>query len=196
MCGFFNSNKNRIAVTSRGNKRSYQGQNRRIVQSMMYDNRTKTQKPVTEEVYVTKKQAEAMDLGFTGYSLKYGNMMLIGDIDAMLPDCRFEHAQYNNLLTNGVFEGIGADKIGLVYSPKFKKFLYLALNDNYTIGILFKNENYNELPNVPDIDNLDPRIEIRENANRLLYTVFYESEILDLTSNPIMHYGINEVFTK
>lgn len=192
--GFFSSNKNRIAVTARGNKRSYQGQNRRIMQSVVYDNRTGKTKPVTEEIYVTKQQAEAQDLGLTGYSLKYGDILILGDIEHIIPNWKHDiHPDIHNLVSNGVFEGIRADKIGIIYSHKLKKFLTLALNDDYSIYILFKSD---QTPNNIDLELLSPFLEIKENANRLLYAIYYNSEILDLCQNPILNFRITEVFRK
>lgn len=188
--GYFNSNKNRIAVNSRGNRRSYQGQNRRIIQSMIYDDRTQSNKYVEQEVYLTKKQAEAIDLGFTAYSIKYGDIMLIADPRYMLP---IENIQDHHIVKNKVFENIRADKIALIYSPKWKQFLFVVLNNDYSIYVL---ERLDQCPNHIDLDNLHPNIEIKEHSNRLIVSVYYESEVLDLTYNPVLNYGIMEVFKK
>lgn len=198
--GFFNSNRNRaanIAVSRRGNMRSPQAQNRRIVKTMMYDNKTHKTKEVSNEIYITKKQAEAQELGFLGYSLKYGNVMLIGNIEDILPD--YKDDQYNNVIRNNVFEGIKADKLGIVYSPKKKQFMIIGLNDDYSSSILFKNEDINQLPNIEniDLDNIEyTNLQIIENANRLLNSVYNRIDILDLTSNPILVYDVKEIFKK
>lgn len=188
--GYFNSNKSRF--TSRGNKRSYASMNRRMLRSMTYDNTTHRYKEVEEEVYVTKKQAEAIDLGFLGYSLKYGDVIIIGDPSDMLP---LQYVEDHNIVRNHVFTNIKADKIGLMYSSKLKQFLYLVLNDDYTIAILdrFDQPPINEKI---DLENLHPRIELKERANRILLSVYYHSEVLDLTQNPIIHFKSTEVFKR
>lgn len=181
---FFNSNKSRAAM--------------RRVSGNNYQRRS-SNCSVTESVYITKKQADVMDLGFTGYSLKYGDVMIIGDINYMLPDYRHDIEPDNhNIIRNDVFEGIKCDKVCLIYSPKLKKFVYLTLNDDYSIGILFKSDNYHSLPNVDniDLDNLHPNIEVKENANRLLNSIYNRIDIADLTSNPILFYRVGEIFKR
>lgn len=200
--GFFNSNKNRaanIAISRRGNVRSPQTQNRRIIKTMMYDNKTKTNKLMDQEIYTTKKQQEAIDLGFTGYSLKYQDIMIVGDIFDMLPEYKHDiDPNAHNIIRNDIFEGILCDKVALIYSPKLKKFMYIALNDNYSMAILFKETNFKDLPYIErfDLDNLHPNLQIIYNVNRSLVSVYYHSVIEDMTNNPILNYNILEVFKK
>lgn len=154
---------------------------------MMYDNNNN---PITkqQEVYVTKKQAEALDLGFTKYSLKYGDIMLLLDIEDILE----EYKQEQGTITNNVFDNIQCDKVGIVYSPKLKKFIYLAVNDNFTCYIIFQDI----LPNFEDInlEHLPVNAQIMDQANRRMSSVY--KYIHDLTTNPIFQMTVNEVFKK
>ena len=190
-------------MTSRGRTRSPVSQNKRILREMTYKNvngaRIPTGKYQETVVTVTKKQLEAEQLGFTAWSLKHQDIMILGDIEYMLPQYKHDiNPDTHNIVRNDMFEGIKADKIGLVYSPKLKKFLYLGLNDDYTISILFESADYKELPNSEyiDLDNLHPNVQIIENANRLLSAVYNVYEVYSFTSNPITIYKINEVFKR
>lgn len=199
MCGFFNSNRNRqasIAINSRGRMRSTRSQNRRIVKTMMYDNKTKQNKEVEQEIYVTKQQSDAMDLGFTGYSLKHQDILILGDPEDILP---IEFLDDHFVVRNHVFSNIKCHKVGLFYSLKRKLFMILGfVNDEPLITVLFKSQNYHDLSHKVDLDNLFPTIEIKENVNRLICSIYNtkDHEILDLTDNPVIHYGINEIFKK
>jgi len=181
--GFFNSNKS-----------AYRQIRRQAKYGRMFNNGAQGG---GNTVYISKKEQEKIDLGFTGYSLKYGNVMIVGNLEDMLPQFQYDIDPDNHtLLNNGIFEGIRCDKIALVYSPKLKKFVYLALNDNYECYILFKSDNYYDLPNISDIelDNLHPNFQIVENVNVLLNTVY--KYIHDLTSNPLLQYKVAEVFKR
>ncbi len=195
MCGFFNSNKSRssISVSRRGNMRSPQAQNRRIIKTMMYDNKTKTNRLMDTEIYVTKKQQEALELGFVGYSLKDGDKAIVLDPEDIIPELTQEN---NNIIGNGVFDGINVDKIAITYSPKKKMFYYLALNANYTCFILFESKNIYDLPNIDkiDLDILPVNSQILENWNRLVNTVY--ELVHNLCQNPIMVFKINEIFKR
>jgi len=198
--GFFNSHKSRM--TRRGNTRSVLGQNKRMLREMTYKNVNGARIAngyQDIEVTVTKKQAEILDLGFTGHCIKNGDMMILGDASDMLPNYQHDiDPDAHNIIRNDVFEGIKADKIGLVYSPKLKQFLYLGLNDDYTISILFKSDNYHDLPNTEniDIDNLHPNMQVIPNINTMLNTVYNVYEVYDFCQNPLIIYKINEVFRK
>ena len=200
MTGFFNSQKSRM--NSRGNTRSYRSQNRRIVRELTYTknvNGAQIAQYKDVEVNVTKKQAEAIDLGFTGYTIKYFDMMIIGDIEYMLPQYKHDiDPNSHNIIRNDMFEGIKADKIGLVYASRLKKFLYLGLNDDYSISILFESANYHDLPNVEniDIDNLHPNVEILTNINKVLTSVYNIYEVYSFVSNPLVIYKITELFKR
>jgi hypothetical protein len=184
MTGFFNSNKSAYRAIRRQSKygRIFSG-----AQGGSGSN----------NMLLTKKEQEKIDLGFTGYSIKYGNIAIVGNIETMLP--QFQHdidADNHNLLNNGIFEGIRCDKIALIWSPKLKKFMYIALNDNYECYILFKSDNYHSLPNIADIelDNMNPSFQLVENINTLMNTVY--KFIHDLTANPIIQYKTLEVFKR
>lgn len=190
--GFFNSNKNRaanIAISRRGNIRSPQAQNRRIIKTMIQDNNTNNYKPVYIERVVTAKQAEAIDLGLTKWSLKYQDVMILLDPKDILPK---EYIQNDKVVTNKVFNGIRCEKVGIVWSRKLKKFMYLAVNSNYTCYILFMDY----LPNFDNIDlnRLPSSAEIIERVNWRMLSVF--RYIHDLTVNPIFQMTSNEVFKK
>jgi hypothetical protein len=202
MCGFFSSNKNRMATTAinrRGRTRSIKGQNRRLVTNMMYDNaraadsNNRAMSTVTYIDQPTKKQQEALDLGFLGYSLKYGDIMLVLDIEDIIPEMLMGAS---NLITNGVFDNIRCDKVGIVWSPKQKTFMMLALNANYTCFVLFESKNLYELPHVIDLnmDILPVNAQILENINRLMNSVY--ELVHNMTSNPIMVYKIGEIFKR
>jgi hypothetical protein len=198
--GFFNSNKNRMASTAinrRGRSRSICGQNRRLVTDMMYDQaRLKDSMNSNTVEYIdqpTKKQQEALDLGFLGYSLKYGDCMLVLDIEDIIPEMLMGT---NNLITNGVFDNIRCDKVGIVWSPKRKMFTMLALNSDYTCFVLFESANLYELPHIIDLnmDILPVNAQILENINRLMNSVY--ELVHNMTSNPIMVYKIGEIFKR
>jgi hypothetical protein len=200
MCGFFNSNKNRMASTAinrRGRTRSIKGQNRRLVTNMMYDNaraadsNNRALSTVTYIEQPTKKQQEALDLGFLGYSLKYGDIAIILDPSDILP---YTIQENEHIIGNGVFDGIRCDKIAITYSPKKKMFYYLALNDNYQCHIIFKSNNIHELPNIGniDMDILPVNSQIIGNFNRLINSVY--EVVTDLTYNPIIYYKVRELF--
>lgn len=209
-----------IAVNSRGRPRSTNSQNRRIIKQMMYNNHTVQTQQTTDIIkntnngavgnnnyqysstvttYKTKEQIEAQELGLTAYSIKHGDVMLLGDIEYMLPMYRHDiDPNLHNVVFNNVFEGIKCDKIGYIYSQKKKQFMIIGLNDDYSSCILFKANNFKDLPNSENIDLqlLHPNIEIKENSNRLLISVYNKIPIYDLTSNPIMTYDISEIFKK
>lgn len=181
MVGFFNTARARKAIRRQA----------RYKHMFSYDSNTNT------TVELNRKQIEAQQLGFTGYSLKYGDVMVTGNIEDMIPNYQYDIDPDNhNLVTNGVFEGVRCDKVGLIYAPKLKKFIYLALNDDYTCFILFQSDNIHTLPNTEniDMDNLNVRLDILENANRMLSSVY--QYVHDLTNNPILLYKVNEVFKK
>lgn len=188
-----------MGVNRRGRFRGTASQNRRIVTDMMYDNAraadsANTSSAVTQYIeQPTKKQIEAQELGLLGYSLKYGDVMLVLDIEDILPELIMaEH----NLITNGVFDNINIDKLGIIYSPKKKMYYYLALCDNYQCHIIFKSQNVHDLPNIGNLnmDILPLNTHIVENANRLMNSVY--TTVSDLTYNPIIFYTTNELFRK
>lgn len=195
MCGFFNSNKSRssISVSRRGNMRSPQAQNRRIIKTMMYDNKTKSNRLMDTEIYVTKKQQEALDLGFLGYSLKYGDIGIVLDPSDIFPELIQEN---DHIIGNGIFDGINVDKIAITYSPKKKMYYYLALNANYTCYILFESKNVHDLPYIDriDLDILPVGAQILENWNRLINSVY--ELIHNLCQNPILVFKVNEIFKR
>lgn len=146
-------------------------------------------------VALTKREQDKYNLGFTGYSLKYGNVMIVGDIETMLPQYQHDIDPDNhNLLNNGVFEGVNCDRVALIYSPKMKSFMYLGLNDDYSMSILFKADHPDSLPNPIDIENMHTEWQILENAGTLLNATY--KHVADLTANPIIFYRISEVFRK
>jgi hypothetical protein len=199
--GFFSSNKNRMASTAinrRGRSRSIKGQNRRLVSDMMYDNArfNDSKNALSTVTYIeqpTKKQIEAQELGFLGYSLKYGDCMLVLDIEDIIPEMLLGAS---NLITNGVFDNIRCDKVGIVWSPKRKMFMMLALNADYTCFVLFESANLYELPHIIDLnmDILPVNAQILENINRLMNSVY--ELVHNMTSNPIMVYKIGEIFKR
>lgn len=145
----------------------------------------------------SKHQIDANKLGMTGYSLKYDDIMILGEIEYILPDYQHDiDPDIHNLIRNDIFEGIRCDKVGLVYSSKLRKFMYLAVNDNYSVAILFKSNNYHDLPNIDyiDLDNLHPSVQIIENASRSLVSVFQNSMVEDFTIDPPLRYRITRCF--
>ena len=223
--GFFNSKKNRtsssIAISRRGKMRSPQAQNRRIIQNMRRDNYNTTasstvQQPRYKQRYskqVTQEpksrldimndllvstnenvRSEIMQFDFLEYSLLNADIMIVLNIEDILREYELEQGY----LTNNVFDNIQCEKVGIVYSPKKKMFLYIAFNSytSTTCHIIFKSKNLNELPNIDRIDLklLPIDSNLVENANRLMVSSF--DQVFDLCHNPILGYGINEIFRK
>ena len=185
-----------MGVNRRGRMRGVQSQSRRIVTDMMYDDaRAHDAAAALSTVqYIeqpTKKQIEAQELGFLGYSLKYGDCMLVLDIEDIIPEMLMGAS---NLITNGVFDNIRCDKIGIVWSPKRKMFLMLAINADYTCFVLFESANLYDLPHVADLnmDILPVNSQILEKINRLMCSVY--TLVHNITTNPILVYKITEIF--
>ena len=195
---FFGSNKSRssnssLAVNRRGKSRSMRSQNKMIVRQMGYNQQSNPYAVQTVE-YVeapTKKQLEAQQLGFTGYSIKNGDLFIALDVQDILPEYVMGES---NLITNGIFENIKVDKIALIYSPKKKMFMYLAINADFSCYVLFESPNFHDLPNISkiDIDILPVNAQVIPNANRLLNSVYHY--IHNLCSNPILVFRVNELF--
>ena len=202
MTGFFNSNKSRstsrMAVNRRGRMRGINSQNRRIVTDMMYDNAraADSNRALSTVQYIeqpTKKQQEALDLGFLGYSLKYGDIGIVLDPSDIFPELIQEN---DHIIGNGIFDGINVDKIAITYSPKKKMFYYLAINANYTCYILFESKNVYDLPYIDriDLDILPVNAQILENWNRLINSVY--ELVHNLCHNPILVFKVNEIFKR
>ncbi len=139
-------------------------------------------------------------LTFLEHSLKNGNVMLIGDTVDMLPN-HINKPNKPNVIHNDIFKNIYADKIGLFYSIKQKKYMWIVLNADYSMFILYEDIKLYSLPNITYIDNLMNNnklgnIQILEKANRQIYQVYEKSEILDLTVNPIIKYKVGEIYKK
>ena len=130
---------------------------------------------------------------FNEYVLMNGDVMIIGNIEDML--LQFKHRK-DGYISNNVFKVIRADKIGLFYCIRRKLFMWLAINDDFTIYILFKDKELRHLPNTIDFNIESPKYQIIENANRLIWSVYNKNDILDLTTNPIIMYKVGEIFKK
>lgn len=190
--GFFNSNKNRmesIAINRRGKMRSPRSQNRRIVKTMMYNNNARYNDNYDDDIVTNNEYMPS----FTEYAIINHDCMIVGDIIDMLPNYLMSE---HYLISNNTFENIKCEKVGLVYSPKLKKYLYLALNNDYSCFILFMENNYNDLPNIEniDIDFLKSSCQIIWNINRLMNSVY--KEIWLMTHNPILKYKVSEIFKR
>ena len=133
-----------------------------------------------------------MKYDFLEYSLVNGNIIIVLNVEDILREYELEQGY----LTNNVFDNIRCEKVGIVYSPKLKMFLYLALNNDPIAGIMFKSKDLSELPNIDRIDLklLPIDSHIVENANRLMISNF--SEIVDLCHNPVLIYKVGELFKR
>ena len=130
---------------------------------------------------------------FLEYALINGDLMVLGEIEDMLPNYGHRKAGH---VKNDVFPFIRCDKVGLFYSSKRRMFYWLAVNDNYTLNILFKGKELKYLPNTSNINIESGKYQIIENANRLICSVYNRNEILDLSSNPTLSFQTHEIFKK
>lgn len=130
---------------------------------------------------------------FLEYSLVNGDIMIIGNIEDML--LQFKHRK-DGYISNEIFKVIKCDKVGLFYSARKKMFYWLAVNDDFTIYILFKSQKLSLLPNALSIDIESKKYQIIENANRLIWSVYNRNDILDLTMNPVLLYKVGEIFKR
>ena len=137
-------------------------------------------------------RSEIMKYDFLEYSLVNGNIIIVLNVEDILREYELEQGY----LTNNIFDNIRCEKVGIVYSPKLKMFLYLALNNDPIAGIMFKSKDLSELPNIDRIDLklLPIDSHIVENANRLMISNF--SEIVDLCHNPVLIYKVGELFKR
>ena len=130
---------------------------------------------------------------FNEYVLMNGDVMIIGNIEDML--LQFKHRK-DGYISNNIFKIIRCDKVGLFYSARQKMFMWLAVNDDYTIYILHKDKELKYLPNAISLDIESKKFQIIHNANRLFWSVYNVNDILDLTMNPIIMYKVGEIFKK
>lgn len=118
--------------------------------------------------------------------------MVIADPINMIPNWIIEP----NTVKNDRFPNrqIKADKIALIYSKKRKLFMYVTIDDNSrTCAILFKNKDLYQLPDIKIAEN-NRFYNLAENGNRLMNCII--NDLWDVSSNPIMNYKVNELFSK
>lgn len=132
---------------------------------------------------------------FLEYALTVGDRMIVGDIVDMLPD-HLNKPHKHNLMHNEIFKNIIVEKVGLIYSPKKKLFMWIGLNDNNTGFILYKDAKLSNLPNIKniDIEKLKGSMQVIENINRLITSVYLYLD--DLCYNPVCRYKITELFKR
>jgi hypothetical protein len=141
---------------------------------------------------LTRKQNKPLS-SFLEYSLVNGNILLIGDVIDMLPELKHRKDGY---IKNDILKVVRCDKVGLFYSSRQKMFMWLAINDNYTIYILYKDKKLSLLPNISNIKLENPKYQIIEQANRLIWSVYQRNDIHDLSMNPILIYKVGEIFKR
>lgn len=106
---------------------------------------------------------------FLEYALTEGDVIIVLDVEDIIREYELDRG----LITNNVFDNIRCDKVDIIWSPKKELYYYVALNDDYTCFILWKNGDVYQLPYIDriDLDNLPINAQIIENINRLIISV-------------------------
>lgn len=129
--------------------------------------------------------------------IKENDTMLMFETDDIIPSkYRWSSTKVRNDLFNDYNQKINCGRVILIYSPKKKLYLFMAINEDYTSYILFKAKSLKDLPVEKLYNSVGEKYKTIEQSNLKMIGILRYEPVWDLTLNPVILYKPTELFRK